>query len=95
MALDKTIVARIATLARIEIPESELEPLARDLSRIVGWVEQLGEVDVTGVEPMASVANMQLAMRDDKVTDGGDRDAILKNAPQTARGFFAVPKVVE
>jgi aspartyl-tRNA(Asn)/glutamyl-tRNA(Gln) amidotransferase subunit C len=95
MALDKTIVARIAALARIKVPDSELAPLAGELTKILAWIEQLNEVDVTGVEPMTSVAHMKMPMRDDKVTDGGDRDAILKNAPQEARGFFAVPKVVE
>jgi aspartyl-tRNA(Asn)/glutamyl-tRNA(Gln) amidotransferase subunit C len=95
MALDKATVARIATLARIKVPESELEPLAGELSQIMNWIEQLNEVDIAGVEPMSSVAHLTLRMREDKVTDGGDRDAILKNAPQTARGFFAVPKVVE
>lgn len=95
MALDKTIVARIATLARIKVPESDLEPLAGELSNILAWIEQLNEVDVTGVEPMTSVAHLKAPMRADVVTDGGDRDAILKNAPQEARGFFAVPKVVE
>ncbi len=95
MALDKAIVARIATLARIKVPESELEPLARELSQILTWIEQLNEVDIAGIEPMASVAAMTLPMREDVVADGGDRDAILKNAPQTARGFFLVPKVVE
>ena len=95
MALDKAIVARIATLARIKVPESDLEPLAGELSNILAWIEQLNEVDVTGVEPMTSVAHLKAPMRADVVTDGGDRDAILKNAPQEARGFFAVPKVVE
>jgi aspartyl-tRNA(Asn)/glutamyl-tRNA(Gln) amidotransferase subunit C len=95
MALDKTIVARIATLARIKVPESELEPLAGELTQILTWIEQLNEVDIAGIEPMASVAAMSLPMREDVVADGGDRDAILKNAPQTARGFFLVPKVVE
>jgi aspartyl-tRNA(Asn)/glutamyl-tRNA(Gln) amidotransferase subunit C len=95
MALDKTTVARIATLARIKVPDSDLEPLARELSQIMTWIEQLNEVDVTRVEPMSSVVRMTLPMRDDEVTDGGDRDAVLRNAPQTAHGFFAVPKVVE
>lgn len=95
MALDKAIVARIATLARIKVPEIDLEPLAGELSDILAWIEQLNEVDVTGVEPMTSVAHLKAPMRADVVTDGGDRDAILKNAPQEARGFFAVPKVVE
>jgi len=95
MALDKTTVARIATLARIKVLDSELAPLAEELSKILVWIEQLNEVDVSGVEPMSSVVRMTLPMREDKVTDGGDRDAILANAPDAARGFFAVPKVVE
>ena len=95
MALDKAIVARIATLARIKVPESDLEPLAGELSKILAWIEQLNEVDVTGVEPMTSVAHLKTPMRADAVNDGGDRDAILKNAPQETRGFFTVPKVVE
>ena len=95
MALDKTTVARIAALARIKVPEADLAPLAEELSTILTWIEQLNEVDVSGVEPMSSVAQMTLPMREDEVTDGGDRDAILKNAPEAARGFFAVPKVVE
>ncbi len=95
MALDKQTVAGIARLARIRLEESELEPLAADLSHIIAWVEQLGEVDTGDVAPMSSVAAMQLPMREDAVTDGDCRDAILKNAPQGTRGFFAVPKVVE
>jgi aspartyl-tRNA(Asn)/glutamyl-tRNA(Gln) amidotransferase subunit C len=81
MALDKATVAHIAALARIRISEDELEPLAGELSRILDWVEQLNEVD--------------LPMREDVVTDGGCRDAILGNAPSAAHGFFTVPKVVE
>jgi aspartyl-tRNA(Asn)/glutamyl-tRNA(Gln) amidotransferase subunit C len=95
MALDKATVARIATLARIRVGEEELEPLAGELSGILDWIEQLGEVDTTDVPPMTSVAEMTLPMRDDVVTDGQDRDAVLGNAPRSARGFFAVPKVVE
>lgn len=95
MALDKATVARIATLARIRLSEDELEPLAAELSQILTFVEQLAEVDTEGVPPMSSVADIPLPMRDDKVTDGGCRDAILSNAPLSARGFFAVPKVVE
>ena len=95
MALDKAAVARIATLARIRLSEAELDPLAGELSHILTWVEQLNEVDTTGVSPMASVAATALPMRDDKVTDGGCREAILGNAPREAKGFFAVPKVVE
>ena len=97
MALDKEAVAHIAALARIRLDDAELEPLAAELSHILGWVEQLGEVDTGDVAPMTSVAAIGLPMREDLVTDGGCRDAILGNAPQTApnRGFFAVPKVVE
>ena len=95
MALDKATVARIATLARIKVPESELEQLAGELSHILTWIEQLGEVNTDGVEPMASVAEMTLPMREDRVTDGNARDKILSNAPQQAHGFFLVPKVVE
>jgi aspartyl-tRNA(Asn)/glutamyl-tRNA(Gln) amidotransferase subunit C len=95
MALDKTTVAHIATLARIRLSEAELEPLANELSHILTWVELLNEVDTTGAAPMASAAAASLPMRDDTVTDGGCRDAILGNAPRAARGFFTVPKVVE
>ncbi|HUC09656.1 MAG TPA: Asp-tRNA(Asn)/Glu-tRNA(Gln) amidotransferase subunit GatC [Stellaceae bacterium] len=95
MPLDRATVARIAALARIRLAEAELEPLAAELSQILDWVEQLNEVDTTAVAPMASVAASVLPMRADRVTDGDCRDAILGNAPRTARGFFAVPKVIE
>ena len=95
VALDKATVAHIATLARIRLSEAELEPLAEELSRILTWVEQLNEVDTTEVAPMASAAAASLPMRDDAVSDGSCRDAILGNAPRAARGFFTVPKVVE
>jgi aspartyl-tRNA(Asn)/glutamyl-tRNA(Gln) amidotransferase subunit C len=95
MALDKATVARIASLARIRLSDAELEPLANELSNILTWVEQLNEIDTSGVAPMASAAAASLPMRDDAVTDGGCREAILGNAPRAARGLFAVPKVVE
>jgi aspartyl-tRNA(Asn)/glutamyl-tRNA(Gln) amidotransferase subunit C len=95
MALDKATVARIATLARIKVPEGDLEHLAKELSGILTWIEQLREVDTKDVEPMASVAEITLPMREDHVTDGNCRDKILSNAPQQAHGFFTVPKVVE
>ena len=95
MALDKAAVAHIAALARIRLSEAELEPLAGELSQILTWVEQLNEVDTTGVAPMASVAVAGLPMREDLVSDGNRSDDILGNAPRTARGFFVVPKVVE
>ena len=95
MALTKAEVAHIAALARIRLAEAELEPLAAELSHILTWVEQLGQIDTDGVPPMTSVAATRLPMRDDLVTDGGCRDAILAKAPQAAKGFFAVPKVIE
>ena len=95
MPLDKAAVAHIAALARIRLKEDELELLAAELSHILTWVEQLAEVDTADVAPMTSVAAMRLPMREDVVTDGDRRDDILKNAPQSVRGFFAVPKVVE
>ena len=95
MPLNKAEVAHIAALARIRLDDSELEPLAAELSQILSWVEQLGETDTDGVAPMTSVAAMRLPMREDAVTDGDCRYAILGNAPQSTRGFFAVPKVVE
>jgi aspartyl-tRNA(Asn)/glutamyl-tRNA(Gln) amidotransferase subunit C len=100
MALDKAAVAHIAALARIRLDEAELEPLAAELSHILGWVEQLAEVDTSDVAPMSSVAAIGLPMREDAVTDGNCQGAILGNAPQAApsgptRGFFAVPKVIE
>jgi aspartyl-tRNA(Asn)/glutamyl-tRNA(Gln) amidotransferase subunit C len=95
MALDKDTVARIATLARIKVPAEAREGLAKELSGILTWIEQLNEVPTDGVEPMASVVEMTLQMREDTVTDGGKRDDILVNAPQQAKGFFVVPKVVE
>ncbi len=95
MALDKAAVKRIARLARMAVPEAELEPLAGELSGILTWIEQLDEVATDGVAPMTSVVELTLPMRDDVVTDGGIRDKVLANAPQAAAGFFAVPKVVE
>jgi aspartyl-tRNA(Asn)/glutamyl-tRNA(Gln) amidotransferase subunit C len=95
MPLDNATVAKIATLARISLPESERAAMGAELDTILHWVEQLGEVNTDGVEPMTSVAHMTLAMRDDVVTDGGQADAILLNAPNRAHGFFTVPKVVE
>jgi aspartyl-tRNA(Asn)/glutamyl-tRNA(Gln) amidotransferase subunit C len=95
MAVDKDTVAKIARLARIKVSEEQQTALAGELSNILGWVEQLGELDTEGVEPMTSVVAMKPALREDKVTDGGCPDKILANAPEPAHGFFAVPKVVE
>lgn len=95
MSIDVNTVRKVARLARIRQPEERLEPLARELSGIMGWIEQLAEVDTDGVEPMTSVVAQALLMREDVVTEGGDSDAILANAPCAADGFFVVPKVVE
>jgi aspartyl-tRNA(Asn)/glutamyl-tRNA(Gln) amidotransferase subunit C len=95
MALDKATVAHIAALARIRLSEAELDPLADELSHILTWMEQLNEVDTSGVAPMASVTAAGLTTREDEVTEGGRREEILSNAPRTARGFFVVPKVIE
>lgn len=95
MSIDRDTARRVAHLARIEVAEADLDHLASELSGILGFMEQLSEVDVEGVEPMTSVTPMQLPMREDVVTDGGYRDLILANAPETRDGFFAVPKVVQ
>lgn len=95
MAIDTETVRRIAHLARIDVPEAELQPLAQDLDRILGWVEALGEVDTDGVAPVTSVVDRTLGMRDDVVTDGACAEKILANAPDRVGDFFAVPKVVE
>jgi aspartyl-tRNA(Asn)/glutamyl-tRNA(Gln) amidotransferase subunit C len=95
MAVDKDTVARVARLARIRIAEAQQEALAAELSNILGWVEQLSEVETDGVEPMTSVVAVQPKLREDRVTDGNCRDAIVQNAPESAHGFFTVPKVVE
>ena len=95
MSLDQATVRRIATLARIEVPDNELEPLARELSAIMGWIEQLQEVDTSSVAPMTGGTDMKLVWRPDEVTDGGKPDAILANAPDPQGTFFTVPKVVE
>ena len=95
MAIDADTVRRVSRLARIATPEERLQPLAQELSGILGWIEQLNEVDVEGVEPMASAVAATLPMRDDVVSDGGDPARVLGNAPRSEEGFFVVPKVVE
>lgn len=95
MSLDKTTVRKIAKLARIDVKDEELEPLAQELSTIVDWVEQLSEVDTDGVEPMSSVVDMTMEWRKDAVTDGGYPDKVVLNAPDAFEHFFTVPKVVE
>jgi aspartyl-tRNA(Asn)/glutamyl-tRNA(Gln) amidotransferase subunit C len=95
MSVDVATVRRVAKLARIRVPEERLPSLAGELNGILNWIEQLNEVDVEGVEPLTSVVEATLPMRDDVVTDGGDPARVLANAPRTADGFFIVPKVVE
>ncbi|PCD04616.1 Asp-tRNA(Asn)/Glu-tRNA(Gln) amidotransferase GatCAB subunit C [Sphingomonas spermidinifaciens] len=95
MSVDTPTVKRIAGLARIAITDEEAARLAPELGNILGWIEQLGEVDTSSVEPMTAVIPNKLRLRDDVVTDGGVREAVLANAPQAEHGFFAVPKVIE
>jgi len=95
MHVDEATVRRIARLARIKIADSEVAGLEGELSGILTWVEQLDEVDVTGVEPMTRVVDMKLKQRKDEVTDGSIADDIVRNAPLTEDHFFVVPKVVE
>ena len=95
MSVDSSTVKKVASLARIALSDADAETLVPELNSIIGWVEQLGEVDVTGVEPMTAVIANHLRLREDAVTDGGIRDKVLANAPQAEHGFFAVPKVIE
>ena len=95
MAIDAATVKKVARLARIAEPEDKLESLAKELSGILSWIEQLNEVDTDGVEPMTSAVATPLPMREDVVTEGGDPEAALSNAPKRAGGFYVVPKVVE
>ena len=95
MAIDAATVRKVARLARIAEPEDRIEPLAKELSGILAWIEQLSEVDTDGVEPMTSAVVLAAPMREDVVTDGGSAARVLANAPKTTNGFFVVPKVVE
>ena len=100
MSVNKETVAKIAGLARIKMADDELERMVPELNNILGWVEQLAEVDVEGIEPMSAVIPNELRLRDDVVdadpkTAGGKRDEVLANAPAAEHGFFGVPKVIE
>ena len=95
MSVDKATVARIARLARINVPEDRQEQLVGELNGILDWIAELDEVDTGAVEPLASVTGHGLPRRSDEVTDGNRVDEVLANAPETAGGFFVVPKVVE
>ncbi len=95
MSIDENTAARVAKLARIKVEPEALPELAQEFNTILGFIEQLGEVDVEGVEPMTSVTPQRLKRRSDVVTDGDQQERVLANAPDAREGFFAVPKVVE
>lgn len=95
MSVDVTTVKKVAGLARIAISDAEADALVPELNNILGWIEQLQEVDTSGVAPMTAVIPNTLRLRDDEVTEGDIRDKVLANAPQAEHGFFAVPKVIE
>lgn len=100
MSVDTATVAKIASLARLKVSDADFAAMVPELNAILGWVEQLGEVDVTGVEPMTAVIENHLRLRDDVIdadplTGGGIRDKVLANAPAAEHGFFGVPKVIE
>jgi aspartyl-tRNA(Asn)/glutamyl-tRNA(Gln) amidotransferase subunit C len=95
MSVDTAQVRHIAKLARIAMSDAEIDALVPELNNILGWVEQLAEVNTDGVEPLTAVIDQKLRLREDAVTDGDKRDAVLANAPEGQHGFFAVPKVIE
>lgn len=95
MSVDIDTVKRIARLARIAVTEDEASGLQGELNSILGWVEQLGELDVTDVEPMTSVVQVEMKKRQDVVTDGGIAEDVVANAPEAEDNYFVVPKVVE
>ena len=95
MSLDKETVRKVSSLAKIRMNDEELERMAPQLSKIIGFVEQLNEVDTDNVEPLASVVDITLELREDKITDGDCVDKVLQNAPESTQGYFVVPKVVE
>ena len=95
MSVTNEQVRHIARLARIAMSDEEIARLAPELNNILGWVDQLGEVNTDGIEPLATVIDQKLRLRHDAVTDGDIRDDVLANAPEAQHGFFAVPKVIE
>jgi aspartyl-tRNA(Asn)/glutamyl-tRNA(Gln) amidotransferase subunit C len=95
MSVNTEQVRHIAKLARIAMSDAEIDALVPELNNILGWVEQLAEVNTDGVEPLTAVIDQKLRLREDAVTDGDKRDAVLANAPEGQHGFFAVPKVIE
>ena len=95
MSIDENTAARVAKLARIEVESQDLGALAKEFNDILGFIDQLNEVDVDGIEPMTSVTPQKLLRRNDNITDGDKQTSVLKNAPLSREGFYAVPKVVE
>ena len=95
MSVDTKTVRHIARLARIALKDEQVEPMVNELNNILAWVQQLEEVDVAGVPPLTSVVEQSLKMREDVVTEGGQADALMANAPQSEENFFVVPRVVE
>lgn len=95
MVMDKQTVRKVATLARLEIPETDQDKVAAQLGGILTWIEQLQAVNTDGIEPLANVVNIELKLRKDEVTDGGSPEKVLSNAPETVENYYVVPKVVE
>ena len=95
MSIDANTAAKVAKLARIEVESQDLESLAKEFNDILGFIEQLNEVDVDGIDPMTSVTPQKLLRRNDNITDGDKQTSVLKNAPISREGFYAVPKDVE
>lgn len=95
MSVDSATVRKIASLARIAVTDSEVTAMVPELNNILGWIEQLGEVDTKGIAPMTAVIANRLRLRDDVVNDGNARETVLSNAPASEHGFFGVPKVIE
>ena len=95
MSVNESQVRHVAKLARLALSDAEIDKMVPELNNILGWVEQLGEVDTDGVEPLTAVIDLKLRLRDDVVTEGDLRDKVLLNAPDAQHGFFAVPKVIE
>ena len=95
MSVTSSQVRHIAKLARIGMSDAEVDALVPEINNILGWVEQLGEVNTDGIEPLTAVIDQKLRLRYDQVTDGNIRNEVLANAPDAQHGFFAVPKVIE
>jgi aspartyl-tRNA(Asn)/glutamyl-tRNA(Gln) amidotransferase subunit C len=95
MSVSEKEVRHVAKLARLALSDTEIDKMVPELNNILGWVEQLGEVNTDGVEPLTAVIDLKLRLRDDVIDDGDIRDKVLANAPDAQHGFFAVPKVIE